>query len=51
MRSSVFLLSIMTASITAFSQSKNDKDDVAARFKELIAFENRGDSLAVRKMT
>ena len=50
MKNSLFLLAIMALSVTIFGQTKIDKDAVDARFKELIAFENRGDSLAVKKM-
>src|ERR1700744_6723567 len=50
MKNSLFLLAIMALSVTIFGQTKNAKNAVDARFKELIAFENRGDSLAVKKM-
>src|ERR1700742_1604154 len=50
MKSLLLFSAIIAASVTAFGQTKNAKDAVDARFKELIAFENRGDSLAVRKM-
>ena len=53
MKSSLLFSAIMAVSVIAFGQTKNDKtekDAVDARFKEFIATENRGDSLAVRKM-
>ena len=50
MKSLLFLLSALVVSITVVGQNKNDKDAVDARFKEFIATENRGDSLAIRKM-